>query len=703
MGVTLGRSGISPHVFVFMFALAFLGLSAVVPRTSGALTLTTGPMQEYVFMEGKKHYDSGNTAAAAKVWKNILPDNLFGPPAHILLARAYRKAGHLERAEAILKELAQNHPNNVYGDLAKEALAEVLTEQGKAEAVPLLGSLIQKATDKSKARLLLSLAQLERRLGDHSGAADHYRKLYLEFPASVEGLKAGDDLAWAVFNHKVPPPTYSEYDQLGRAERLAAKGRFDLAAVVYQTLLKNNPSDKGLLIKLARCRFRDRQNHEAIKLLKDVLQGDVPENQRAEALYVLSLVYWRLDRDRDFEATSEKIIKQGSGKFKVKALYNLAAYNFEKNRFAKAEAHFERFLKSNPDPSKKVDAKWKMAWIKYLQHNYKEAAHLFRGARTFSKSGGLNEASRYWQARSLLLSKQPKEAEPILREIVRIAPLDYYAFEASRLLKSIGAKPEDGNQAQKAFPDLNLTAAQKLNNRVTDAVKLMDKGLHEFALINLDALPKDVRSAPAVAFLAAKAAYGEGQYAAAQKILTDCFGPFMQNPPRSAPQEFVEMAFPRVHSAEAIRHAKKYSMDPNLVWAIIRQESRYDPNVVSPAGALGLMQVTPEAAGHSPKSGKIPTKAITEILAPAKNLAIGTKILAKNLSSFKGNLVYAVAAYNADIKKVREWVRKNGKMKQDEFIETIPYLETRLYVKKVLAGYGAYSRLHHKGNLAGLW
>ena len=144
-------------------------------------------------------------------------------------------------------------------------------------------------------------------------------------------------------------------------------------------------------------------------------------------------------------------------------------------------------------------------------------------------------------------------------------------------------------------------------------------------------------------------------------------------------------------------------MDPHLVWAIIRQESRYDPTVVSPAGALGLMQVTPAAAGHTARSGKIPTKAISEILEPDKNLAIGTNILAKNLSNFKGNVVYAVAAYNADINKVREWVRKNGKMKQDEFIETIPYLETRLYVKKVLGGYAAYSRLHRKRDLAGLW
>ncbi len=133
------------------------------------------------------------------------------------------------------------------------------------------------------------------------------------------------------------------------------------------------------------------------------------------------------------------------------------------------------------------------------------------------------------------------------------------------------------------------------------------------------------------------------------------------------------------------------------------QESRYDPSAVSPAGAVGLMQVTPEAAGITRKTGKIPTRAIEELLDPKQNLAHGIRILAKNFATFKGKLVPAIASYNADIRKVREWLKKNERMKQDEFIESIPYLETRLYVKKVLAGFRAYSFLHRKKDLVGMW
>jgi soluble lytic murein transglycosylase len=114
------------------------------------------------------------------------------------------------------------------------------------------------------------------------------------------------------------------------------------------------------------------------------------------------------------------------------------------------------------------------------------------------------------------------------------------------------------------------------------------------------------------------------------------------------------------------------------------------------------MQVTPGAAGIVKKGGKIPPKAVEDVLNPQQNITLGIKILAKNVNTFKGKLVPAIASYNADIKKVHEWIQKYEKMKQDEFIENIPYLETRLYVKKVLAGYRAYGRLHAKKDLAGV-
>jgi soluble lytic murein transglycosylase len=682
--------------------LSMLCLVPIVPTDSFGLTVTTGPMQEYLFDEGKKHYDAGELDRASEVWTNIFPDTLYGPITYLLLAQGKQRAGNDEAAEAFLQECLKRHSNSVYCDSARRTLAEVLFRQGKGEAKSLLLSLIAKASDKDKPAYTLKLAELERRLGNHSEAATQYRTLFLNYPASVEGLKAADDLASMVFHHKIPPLTFSEREQLARADRLFSKGRFDLAANSYEALLKTKPSDKGLMLKLAQCRYKGRQNQKAITILKDVLKGEVSEHDRMEALYLLSVVNWRLDRGKDFEFCCNRILEKGSLKLKRKVLYNVASYYFEKRKFDDAEAYFKKLLNAGPDPSVKANAKWKIAWIKYWSHKYGEAAEAFREIRAVSSGGRIDNASKYWQARCLLNSNRSREAQPLLNEIAKNTPLDYYGTEAARLLKTMRPAADTNNKSRQPLPQVVLTSEETSNPLVSAANKLMEKGLGEFALLNLEALPKSMKSSHSIAFLTAKAAYTAGRYREAQDTMASAFGTLAENPPEGAPAEFVEMAFPRIYFTETTRAAEKNSIDPHLVWAVIRQESRYDASAVSPAGALGLMQVTPAAAGIVKKGGKIPSKAVEDVLNPQQNLTLGIKILAKNVNIFKGKLVPAIASYNADIKKVHEWIQKYEKMKQDEFIENIPYLETRLYVKKVLAGYRAYGRLHAKKDLAGV-
>jgi soluble lytic murein transglycosylase len=465
--------------------------------------------------------------------------------------------------------------------------------------------------------------------------------------------------------------------------------------------LKSQPDDKTFLMKLAKAKFKDRQNLKALSILQSIKKGSLSDNDKIDILQVESLIYWRLDRDKDFETACNKIIEKGSTRAKRKALFNLAGYNLEKRKLAEAEKYFKKVLTLDPDPSVRADVKWKLAWIKYWEHNYTTAANFFREIR-LTNSPKLDIPSKYWQARCYLLLNNKKEAEPLLKDIIQARPLDYYATEAARLMKTMGVH-EVSTDNKAPFPEVQLNHEQLSNPVIAAAVKLMENGLNEFAVLNLESLPKSTRLTPPIAMLHAKALYNSGKYTQAQEALSTTFSGFMENPPENAPADFIEIAFPRIHLKDTINMAQKHSIDPHLVWAIIRQESRYDAAAVSPAGALGLMQVMPSSAGIVKKEGKVPAKAIEDILNPKKNIEYGVKILARNLNHFQGKLVPAVASYNADIKKVQNWVTRNDKMKVDEFVESIPYLETRLYVKKVIANYRAYSKLHKKKDLVGLW
>jgi len=668
-----------------------------------AATLATGPTQEYLFKQGKKLYDRGRPAQAIRVWQKILPDTLYGPVAYILSARGQLRLKHPDRAETLLKEFLSKHPAGPYRNVARDALVEVLSVQGKPQARAMLLSMIRTARGNKRRALVLRAARFERRMGNYAASEKHYRKLYEHYPASVEGLAAADELTRMVFLGKLPPPNFSAREKLQRAGRLYKKGRFDLAAPIYRALLKKNPSDTGIALKLARCLHKNRWNREAVKLCKRIVKKSAPGRNRMEALYLLSLLYWRIDREKEFKETCRQIIEKGPTKLKRKALFNLGAHYLETHRLDRAEAYFNKVLRSGPSRPAMVDALWKTAWIRYRKKEYDGAARGFRQIRTVSRGSAIERPSRYWEARSLLLSGRSGKAESLLKQLVNSSPVDYYGVEAARLLESRGIDVKRESRSKTAFRNLRLSSRHRAVKLVSRAAKLMDNGLHEFALLNLNALPASLKSSPAISFLRAKAAHGAGKYRLAQEILRGKFGDLMENPPHNAPKDFIEIAFPRVHSRTTVRAARRHSVDPYLVWAVIRQESRYDAQAVSPAGALGLMQVTPRATGLVGKRAKVPTKVIERILDPKKNLTFGIRILANNLRRFQGALVPAIASYNADIKKVRQWMRRNGKMKQDEFIESIPYQETRLYVKKVLAGYRAYSNLHRKKDLAGYW
>jgi soluble lytic murein transglycosylase len=655
---------------------------------------------ESAFTEGKRHCDNGDMQSAYGIWSKIFGEPVYGSAAYILLSKKYLISGKPELAEQLIKRFSKEYPGSVYSKMAEKILTDSLYEQSKAEALKLLSTQLSSSSERKKPAILFKLATIENRRGNHNIAANNYRKLFLEYPAAVEGLKSVDELASLVTKGKITKPVFTDAEQMSRAARLYSSGRFDLAADAYQALLKKKPSDNNLTLKIARCRFKERRNEQSLAILKRISKGNLTENQRLEALTVMALIHWRMDRYKDFEECCKLLMEKGPASSKQKALFYLASYNFERGNNSIAQSYFERLIKQYPQSQYANNARWRLAWIHYLNGKFDEASESYKQVRYVFRDGKMDSPSKYWEARSLIRGGRVKEAELLLKNLVADDPMGYYGLEAERIVKSSGLDVDRNGVCNRKFPDLTLSPDLKNNPLISAATKLMEKGVYDLASINLEALPAGMLSSPPVAFLAARAAYGSENYSKAWEIIATNFGDLLRNPPQDTPPEILEIAFPRVHLGHTVQTANKHSMDPNLVWALIRQESRYNPNAVSPAGALGLMQITPAAVGPT-RTSRVSADNIAQLLDPKKNISLGVQLLSKNLNSFHGNMVPAIAAYNADIKKVREWVHRNGKLQQDEFVELIPFQETRNYVKHVLAGYAAYKAVHKKRELAG--
>lgn len=659
---------------------------------------------ERTFMEGKRLYDSGHFDKALASWKSISTDQLYGPVIYILAASRYMSEKNYSMAETSVRELMKVHPRTPYGEMATSILIDSLVEQGKKEAAGLIQIELNKASDSGKPALLLKMAAVEIKAGNYHLATDNLKKLVVDYPASLEGLRASEILSELAQQHRIKGFKLTVQEEQTRASKLFQSGKFDLAADSYKNLLMMKPDEKGIRLKLARSLYRNRDNQEAIKTLQAHLNTKLSQEEQTEAYYLLSLIYWRLDKDREFDQACRKVLEKGSPKFRKRVTANLAAHNFERGRLSKAETFYNKLLGETTDSVVKADIKWKLAWIKYRNHQYREAAALFAESRRLSTNGKLAGPSKYWEARSLAQAGSEDAASALYRQLISSRTNDYYAIEAARALGLKGLKVSLASMSGKSFPETRLTPAQANMNEVKAALNLLEKELPELALANLRALPRSVKETPQLAILMAKAAQGCGFYGLAHDILYSQFGSMVDEPPESSPVEFVKLAYPKAHVSHTVRQSAQRSVDPFLVWSIMRQESRYDSAAVSPAGAIGLMQVTPDTArkldSYKPVSN---SSLISDLLTPRHNISAAVEILASNLKSFGGNTVAAIASYNADPKKVRDWVRRNGKMRQDEFIENIPFLETRLYVKKVLANLATYKNIHSRTDLAERW
>ena len=143
-------------------------------------------------------------------------------------------------------------------------------------------------------------------------------------------------------------------------------------------------------------------------------------------------------------------------------------------------------------------------------------------------------------------------------------------------------------------------------------------------------------------------------------------------------------------------YSKEYSLDPRLVYSVIKAESKFNPYATSSKGARGLMQITPSTGGYIAEL--LGEEAFSDNLLYDKetNIRYGCYYLSKLLDDFQGNLILALAAYNGGEGNVRKWLE--GYEDNDDFtIEAIPFRETRRYVRNVMNNYDVYKYLYHKG------
>lgn len=147
----------------------------------------------------------------------------------------------------------------------------------------------------------------------------------------------------------------------------------------------------------------------------------------------------------------------------------------------------------------------------------------------------------------------------------------------------------------------------------------------------------------------------------------------------------LDLRFPTPFKDLVYMNAETYGLDPSWIYGVTRRESAFNSHARSSAGALGLMQLMPSTARYQSKKLGLSRPSVSDILSTEQNLLLGSAYLNYVLSKFSGNQVVATAAYNAGPNRVLRWLPKDGAVPADLWVDTLPYKETRKYVRAVMA------------------
>jgi len=164
--------------------------------------------------------------------------------------------------------------------------------------------------------------------------------------------------------------------------------------------------------------------------------------------------------------------------------------------------------------------------------------------------------------------------------------------------------------------------------------------------------------------------------------------------PLKKDQNLYLLAYPLGNPSWVNPYAQNQNLDPALLSAVILEESRFNPQALSTAGARGLMQILPRTGHQIARQLKLHPFSEGLLFEPAMNLRLGSWYLSHLLQEFGGREALALAAYNAGPQAVREWITKKNALTEDEFVENIPYGETRNYVIRVLSSARVYRLLY---------
>jgi soluble lytic murein transglycosylase-like protein/TolA-binding protein len=425
------------------------------------------------------------------------------------------------------------------------------------------------------------------------------------------------------------------------------KKRHTVKKPKYQTVTK-----QVKLPDLAKKKKKDEYDRLTSERLKDLLSLPVDEQQKRETLDALVARAETKNQDEYLQQLVPQVIK----------------------------------LDRDADPA--LQHFWDKAWAAYARGDLGGARPLFKFISSTYTNPNVRRQSDYWYARASERAGSKEEAAAIYRKLAAAPYADLYARHA---VTRGATRIENTTNPLNNGVDWTTLAEKEMPPELQLAYELTAlSAMREATLeVQRNLKPSNKRYASA---LMADVYNASGNEVLVQRSLKAAFPQIATVEQDSVPSYFLRMYYPNKYKDEIDDYARKQNLDPNLVRGLILQESYYDPRVKSHVGATGLMQLMPPTGKEIADRLGLSFSA-SKLENPDFNVRLGCYHLRMLINLFRGNEYLAIAAYNGGQGNVAKWQRTLPHP-VDELIESMPFQETRNYVKRVTMLRGAYARLN---------
>jgi len=611
--------------------------------------------------------------------------------------------GEYESAGEKYKQIFTKYPDSIFitDSMLKSAIC-LFEEEKFQESIAILNSTLQMDLDyANSAAARLYLARSYEGIGDFDNASITYVSLWVSNPTTNEAEQAELWIRESASSGKAK--VMVDFGQ--RTERvsvLISRGYYSRALEELETLeeeLKGtSPGDiyREVRIKTAKVLY-DLGNYErAIEEYKKNYDLFNDATIREESLYYIAKSELNLgNRDEAIKWFKEVWKQFPDGSLAAASMYEAANVHLRVDEMDEAVSVYKLLINGYPESDLVVDALWQVGWINFRSGDYEEAIKFFSEMESGFPESVLYERSAYWAARASHKVGDTETAKYYLNKLVARSPLSYYGILAERRAKEFGIELEQVTNQQ-----LSLQSSSKVDEaslHIEKTVRLFElgfrtDGMKEFA--KAKSAKTDERYFWYDAMLIA---YGEDIYDQVIYISKVHFKDVVAGAAEMPDTGFWKMAYPQGYINVVANEAERNDIDPLILHALIKEESSYNPLAVSSAGAVGLMQIMPTTGEFIADKISLNNYNISFLNDYRINIKLGSWYLAYTLSQFDGSIVRALAAYNGGPGNVSKWEKKFGDLEDDEFIESIPFWETKEYVKKVLRSYWEYKRIYGTG------